>query len=248
VRGERDELSSALNDFITTVKTTSRQLSRFGSKVGGVVDKFLAVDAYAIRTLKGIQEAQAEADKSSVGLTAFLLWPFQERYDAAAAEREVLSTFLKSASVMDTSIQQLIREAETALQGLEELENNLETVENIVHQERGDLIERRKEALAQIWTYLGGNRNKLAVYESHLYLLKNTGVFKKRALSFVTKSLVQLQTMQSNLMELRERVAEPGLVGEVEMQIPLEVHIDSIRKGVERLSDSMSRAKNLQDS
>jgi hypothetical protein len=230
------------------VKDTSRQISRFGSKVGGVVDKFLAVDAYAIRTLNGIQEAQAEADKANGGLSATFLWPFQERYDAAAAERQVLATFLQAASIMDAAIQQLIQEAETALQGLEELENSLETVENIIHQESGTIKEQQREALAQIWTYLGGNRNKLAIYESHLYLLKNTGVFKKRALSFVTKSLVQLQTMQSNLMELRDRVAEPGLVGVEAPQIPLEVHIESIRKGVERLSDGMSRAKNIQES
>jgi hypothetical protein len=241
--GDREDLSNRLEDFVTAAKSTSRQLSKFSSRVGGVVDNLLAMDEFAIRALENVQAAQVEAP---TGLRNLILSPFLRGYDVAAAEKEVLVTFVQASTVMDTSIRRLIHEAEIALRELDALESKLNIIEDIVQRENGMLDERHQEVLAQIWTILGGNRGKLANFESHKYLLSNISVYRKRALALVSRSLIQLQTMQSNLEELRDRVAEPGLledVGEEAEKIPLEVHIQSIRKGVDRLSEGMSRAK-----
>lgn len=219
-----------------------------------MVDNLLAMDEYAIRALEGVQAAQQAGVAPRGFLSAALLAPFRGAgvHGVAAAEREVLVTFVQASSVMDSSIQRLIGEAELALRELDELEAKLHVIDEIVQRESGDLNERTQEVLARIWTILGGNRAKLANFEGHKFLLSNISVYRKRALALVSRSLVQLQTMQSDLEELRDRVAEPGLMDSAGAgaepdaaieRIPLEVHIQSIRRGVDRLSEGMSRAK-----
>lgn len=240
---------------MAAAKSTSRQLSRFSSRVGGVVDNLLAMDEYAIRALENVQAAQL-AGAAPGGFLSAALAPFRGAggRGVAAAEREVLVTFVQASSVMDTSIQRLIGEAELALRELDDLEAKLHVISEIVQRESGELHERTQEVLAQVWTILGGNRAKLANFEGHKFLLSNISVYRKRALALISRSLVQLQTMQSDLEDLRDRVAEPGLLdsagagAELDAdaaveRIPLEVHIQSIRRGVDRLNEGMSRAK-----
>lgn len=239
---------------MAAAKSTSRQLSRFSSRVGGVVDNLLAMDEYAIRALENVQAAQL-AGAAPSGFLSAVLAPFRAGgRGVAAAEREVLLTFVQASSVMDTSIQRLIGEAELALRELDDLEAKLHVISEIVQRESGELHERTQEVLARVWTILGGNRAKLANFEGHKFLLSNISVYRKRALALVSRSLVQLQTMQSDLEDLRDRVAEPGLLdsagagAELDAdaaveRIPLEVHIQSIRRGVDRLNEGMLRAK-----
>jgi hypothetical protein len=57
----------------------------------------------------------------------------------------------------------------------------------------------------------------------------------------VAGTLVQLEKLAADLDDLRERVATPLLSDEA--SIPLEIHLMTLRKGVERLNESRGRAK-----
>lgn len=152
---------------------------------------------------------------------------------------------------MDTAIQKLIRDAEFTLSELHGLEEKLNVVEDIVQREKGLLSAKETEVLARIWTSLGGNRGQLSNYANHKHLLSSVSIYRKRALILVGRSLLQLQEMQGDLEVLRERVAEPGIVssaGDAIQQVPLEVHINTISKGVSRLSESMAKAKDRENS
>lgn len=75
-------------------------------------------------------------------------------------------------------------------------------------------------------------------------------MYRSKALAHVSASLIQLQQMQSDLEDLRDRVAAPALladVGKDVQDIPLEVHIESIRKGVERLDSGRKKAKGVEN-
>jgi len=91
-------------------------------------------------------------------------------------------------------------------------------------------------------TYLGGNRKRLAQFDAHIRLLSNIAVYRTRAIAHVSATLIQLQQMSADLEELRERVAAPSLLSEVQV-IPLEQHIDSISRGIERLSTGRTLSK-----
>ena len=103
--------------------------------------------------------------------------------------------------------------------------------------------------MADLWTILGGNRDRLETQDSHIELLGSLTTYRKEARDRVSRTIEELTSLEEDLEELRGRVAEPwistlnpivdangylsrGSAG----GIPLEVHMDSIRKGVTRLS------------
>lgn len=61
--------------------------------------------------------------------------------------------------------------------------------------------------------------------------------YRENALRLVGKTLVELQEIQQDLETFRERLVAPVL-GE---RLPLELQIDQIRRGVERLSRGRRR-------
>ncbi|KAI5781805.1 hypothetical protein EDC01DRAFT_619263 [Geopyxis carbonaria] len=247
----KDILSKRLDGFVAGAKEASYSLLKFSSGVRGVVDMLIALDEYAIASLENIKAAQIAGGHqpgapSTVG--SLLLAPFRSApVDTARAEHELLVNFVKASSVMDESIKGLILQAVSTLSGLQELDDKLLVIDEIVQRESVDVQKERLE-LWEIWTKLGGNRHTIANLENHESLLSNLGSYRKRALAHISASLIQLQTMQADLEDLRERVATPGLIGgdgsgEWGGELPLEVHIQSIRKGVDRLSEGMKRAK-----
>lgn len=77
----------------------------------------------------------------------------------------------------------------------------------------------------------------------------NIAVYRTKALAHVSASLIQLQQMHADLEDLRDRVVAPALLadsGKDIQDIPLEVHIESIRKGIERLNTGRSKAKSIE--
>lgn len=241
----RDELSDRLDDFVATAKSTSRGLTRFGSRVNGVVDSLLAMDEYALRALEDAQTARIGASSSAGSvIVSVVLLPFRGM-SSSDPEKDILSTFVQASSVMDSSIQRLIMEAESVLRDLDDLENRLAVIQDMVSREDSVIKERHEEVLAQLWSILGGNRQKLVNFASHRSLLANIAVYRSKALAHVGASLIQLQQMQADLEDLRDRVTQPALLGDAD--IPLEVHIESIRKGVDRLNDGRNKAKSKEN-
>ncbi|KZP23892.1 hypothetical protein FIBSPDRAFT_889400, partial [Athelia psychrophila] len=100
------------------------------------------------------------------------------------------------------------------------------------------------ELLAALWTKLGGNRRELQGHGDHRALLKGLGDYRRRALVHVVAALTTLQAMSEDMEDMRERVAAPELVGS---RVPVEVHIRSIRSGLERLKEGRVKAKEREE-
>ncbi|CAZ85127.1 unnamed protein product [Tuber melanosporum] len=250
----RNELSEKLDDFVQTAKQTSRGLTRFGSRVNGVVDSLLAMDEFAIRSLENAQLSSTTTDSPpsiASAVSRIVLAPLHilVPHNQQKTQSSILKAFLQASTTMDTSIQRLILEAELVLRDLDDLENRLSTIQDMASREDSVLQEKHQEVLAELWSFLGGNRRKLANFASHRSLLANIATYRSRALAHVSASLIRLQQMQSDLEDLRDRVAQPAMLrdtqgeGETAGEIPLEVHVESIRKGVERLNRGRERVK-----
>ncbi|KAG6857389.1 hypothetical protein H0H87_004751 [Tephrocybe sp. NHM501043] len=156
----------------------------------------------------------------------------------------VINTFSEAMGVLSSSMERLILEAETNLVNLERLEERLSTLHEIVSREDISISGAKYELLAELWTKLGGNRKKLRNFEEHLFLLKNLGSYRKKALAHVVAALQTLNAMSSDMEDIRERVAAPELMGP---KIPIEVHMKSIKTGLERLKEGRVRAKKLEE-
>ncbi|TDL25382.1 hypothetical protein BD410DRAFT_637531 [Rickenella mellea] len=231
----RDILANALSVFVEDAKRTGRGLQKLSSKVGGAVDGILAVNDYALHSI----EAAASRDNSENSLISYI-FPFSFSRKRTTSTEVMTESFEKALSVLSTNLARLIIEAEVSLNNLDKLELQLQTIHEIVAREDASLLTKREELLAELWTLLGGNRDKMRGFDAHLGLLKDVGTYRTRALAHVAAALQTLQALSTDMEDLRERAAKPELAGG---EIPLEVHVKSIRSGLERLAKGRERAQ-----
>ena len=154
-------------------------------------------------------------------------------------EEAVIETFLMSMDHIAKHMVRLREEAEVSMDHLLRLEEHLIVLHEITHRENKDLTAAQEDILAELWTWLGGNRDRLRRMDLDLDLLKNVENYRKKAKAHVVSTLQTLQTLDADMEELRTRVAAPEIVGD---KIPIEVHVMSIKAGVERLKDGQIRA------
>lgn len=147
-------------------------------------------------------------------------------------------------NTLSANMRRLALEAEVSISDLNTLEEHLKSIHEVVSREDSSIIAAKDELLAQLWTKLGGNQKELKGMNKHLVLLKGVGSYRDRALAHVVAALQTLETMAEEMEELRERVAAPELVGDA---IPVEVHMKSIRSGLERLKDRRIGAKHAEE-
>lgn len=194
-----------------------------------ILRSVIAVNDYALHTI----EAYESRPRSALSV----LWPFSS---SRGVQDVVRDTFVETMSVLQTQIERVVVEAEFSLRALMDLEERLYTLSEFIARENGTLTEERAELLGALWTMLGGNRGKLKHMNGHLFLLSSIGEYRRRATAHVSAALQTLQGMSEDMEDLRERVAAPELVGE---KIPVEVHLKSIRSGLERLQADRDRTK-----
>ena len=165
--------------------------------------------------------------------------PFAALSTTNPTKEAVIDTFLTSMDNIASHMVRLREEAETSMDHLVRLQEHLMVLHEISHRENKDLTATQEDILAELWTWLGGNRRKLREVDVNLNLLKNVERYRKKALAHVVATLHTLDTLDADMEELRTRVAAPDLLGD---KIPIEIHIKSIKAGVDRLKEGQVRA------
>ena len=187
---------------------------------------------YALQTI--------EESKAPTSLAARVLPFFFSNTNPT--EEAVLDTFLASMDNIANHMARLRDEAETSMGNLLRLEEHLRSLHEETHRDNKDLTAAQEDVLAELWTWLGGNKNKLRKMNLNLDLLENIEKNRKKALAHVVSTLQTLHTLDADMEELRTKVAAPVVVGD---RIPVEVHIKSIKAGVDRLKAGQVRAISL---
>ncbi|KII85087.1 hypothetical protein PLICRDRAFT_57020 [Plicaturopsis crispa FD-325 SS-3] len=228
----KDLIADTLAEFVEDAKRTGAGLQKLSSKIGGAVDRVMAVNDYALNTIG------AASHSPSIMRS---LWPFPS---SPSSVQTVTETFSHAMDILSGSMHRLILEAEVSLSNLEKLEERLSTLHELVSREDSTLSRAQSELLAELWTKLGGNRRKVRGHDQNLFLLRNLGSYRKQALVHVVSALQTLRAMSEDMEDLRERVAAPELVGS---RIPVEVHMKSIKSGLERLKEGRIRAREREE-
>ncbi|PVG01093.1 hypothetical protein CPB86DRAFT_781993 [Serendipita vermifera] len=237
----KDLLASSLDEFVSSAKEASRHLSKLDAGVGGAVDSILAMDDYAIKTLESLDRQEKEKTALSS-----ILFPFSS---SASTRKQLIQTFNQAAGILESNLRRLIETSVATTTILNQLESQLLVIHEIVSREEGKVKAGRDEVLGDLWTYVGANRAKLSNFASHKSLLSQVGHYRSSAAVQVGGTLVQLERLSSDLDELRERVATPVLLDSQDgiPSIPIEVHVMTLQKGVQRLAESRGRSKNRAD-
>lgn len=247
----RELLADTLVGFVGDAKKTAEDLQRLGAKVGGAVDRHvsslsqasrdanivcsvMAMNDYALNKIDAAQNGQPSA-------VMRVLWPFGS---ASGTQEVVRSTFEDAMAVMGDAMARVVVEAQLSLGHLQDLEQRLLTLHEIIAREDKAVEADKGELLAHLWTKLGGNKKKMKGFERHVQLLGGVRAYRKQALGHVVGTLQTLSGMQADMEELRARVASVPVGGE---RIPVEVHMRSIQKGLERMKEGRVRAKQLEE-
>jgi len=184
---------------------------------------------YALQTI--------EASKAPTSFVARVL-PFSLS-NGNPTKEAVIETFLMSMDNIGSHMVRLRDEAEISMGHLLRLEEHLMVLHEVSHRDNKDLKAAQEDVLAELWTWLGGNRSKLRKMDLNLDLLRGVEKYRRKALAHVVATLQTLHTLDADMEELRTRVAAPDIVGD---KIPIEVHIKSIKAGVERLKEGQVKA------
>ncbi|POG59273.1 hypothetical protein GLOIN_2v1885185 [Rhizophagus irregularis DAOM 181602=DAOM 197198] len=106
-----------------------------------------------------------------------------------------------------------------ALGSLADLDEMLIAIHDLATHESAYQNKELNKLLAELWTIFGGNKN----LDKH----------RHTAVSQIQTTLYSLTSFQLDMEELREQVSRLSII-----EMPVEVHIESIGKGIERLRNS----------
>lgn len=232
----RNELVFEFTGFIDTAKQASQDLSRYNTRIGRSVDKILTTNRWTIQVIEGIADNEAHVGLiprllNSVNIFSPFLPPQQ------MTQELLLDQYLRHTITIQDEVSALISEAMALLHVLDNLENRLQGIGDIAIRDGAKIQDDKDELFANLWTWLGGNQKSVARVNDKLRLLKDVHTYRKLATAHVMDTVVKLQAIESNLEDLRDRVAQPEVLGTGAEGMPLEMHIRHIQLGVERLEE-----------
>jgi hypothetical protein len=239
----KNELVYEFEGFIDTARQASQDLSRFNSRIGRAVDHILSTNRWTLNVIDGVTEKEAARGTISKFFTDNLniFTPFQP----LSLSREILlDQYLRHTGAVEEQIQTLIQEAFALRDILDNLDNRLDVISSITTRDDARLAANKDDLFATLWVKLGGNRRDVQKLEQQLQLLRNVAAYRRLAWGHVSSTLVKLQAIQHSLEDLRERVALPDTLGPG--RVPLEVHIESINLGIERLEQQRDVSRRVE--
>lgn len=235
----RKALENEFEYFVQTANEASLDLSRYNSRIGAAMDRVIATNTWTMNVLSGISSQEA-----STGALAKVINQLTRAFVAPppTLQERIFDQYVLHVSKNKDEITRLIETAQALLLVLNNLEERLTTIFDIATNDDQTITRTQEELLSSLWTKLGGNRSDVKANKKSLSLLSNISAYRQKAVVHVSETLLKLQEIQAGLENLREGVAAPEILG-YGGGVPVEVHIDTIGKGVERLQ--VSRGEQL---
>ncbi|KAF8308189.1 hypothetical protein DL93DRAFT_1945353 [Clavulina sp. PMI_390] len=226
----KDALVGQLESFSAGAQDAAEGLESLASRVGGSLDIIISMDEFALKRLERI-----ERDGIAFGSQMFNMMALRSTESMRLRQRqELASSFERALAFTGKQLKQLVSDATVVLNVLRRLDKIQNTVHEIITEENNTIKNEGEELLAQLWTILGGNRAEVALFKENRDLLAKLFRFHNAARDQVVNTIGQLRMLSGALSELRDRVALPVDHG-ADGLIPFEVHLESLRRGVEKL-------------
>lgn len=240
----RNELGVEFQGFIDTARQASSDLTHFNSRIGRAVDQILNINRWTIQILDGISNKEASTGAVPRLISAMDL--FSSFRAAPRTVHEILfEQYLHHTKAIEEQISSLTIEAQALLGVLDNLDIRLDVIAGIATRDGIVAKGNRDELFEYLWTKLGGNRASVAKLNEQLRLLREVTTYRKTAWRHVSATVLKLQEIAAGLEDLRERVAEPEIIG-IREEVPLSFHLENIRMGVERLEGVRGETRRME--
>ena len=205
---------------------------------------FLSIIAMNDHSLQLIERARAR-DLSSWSFLKYLsLWDSIRTSENKHTDTVIAQVFDRTMNALSVNMERLILEAEHIFQDLNDLGEQLTTLQAIIVHQDSAIALAKSNLIDNLWSRLGGNRRLLRTFDYHLVLLKGLGSYKDLSLVHVISALQTLHALSEDMEDIRECVASPDLIGAA---VPVEVHINSIQASLGRLRDGRIRARGVEE-
>ncbi|KHN98914.1 uncharacterized protein MAM_03376 [Metarhizium album ARSEF 1941] len=243
----RHELVLEFDGYIETARSAALALQKFNTHVGSAVDAVISINRWTSRYIDSLSP-ESETPPSLLSEWArWFFYPFQPA-DEPFSERMILDKYIEHTGLVSERISTLILEAQAVLRLLTKAEDHLGGIYDITSRTSASVSSRREEILWNIWTLVGANSRSLKRLSQQLSLLQQVDSQRSTAVDQVSELILELESIQANLGDLRDQVAEPQLVSESRtVYIPLSVHIETIDRGVDRLQAARRRIQAAED-
>jgi hypothetical protein len=240
----RTEMVYEFDGYITAIHQTSKDLQVFNTHVGGAVDSVININRWTSRYIDSMITKQEERRNSL--LSRGIDWLFSPFRPVVFEERFILDKYIEHTAFVSDKIADLIIEAQAILRLLSVAEDHLQVINEHVVRSSDVVQQRHSEVFYTLWTILGVNNRRLHNLNKQLSLLNHVDAQRRSAIRQLVSLIHDLSDIQSKLGDLRERVAAPELLAD-NASIPLQVHIQTINAGVERLEKARSRIRAEED-
>ncbi|CAJ2500653.1 Uu.00g035060.m01.CDS01 [Anthostomella pinea] len=235
----REELVYEFDGYIDTIRVISADLQTFNTHVGSSVDSVISINRWTSRYLDTIASNREANDNL---LSRGIEWIFSPFQPAVFDERVLLEKYIEHTALVSEKIANLIVEAQAALRLLNQAENHLDLIKEHCVRNEQVVVDQKNDVFWSIWTLLGANNSRLRNLKTQISLLRQVEGQRLSAVKRLNVLIHDLTTIQSQLSDLRDRVATPELLADGST-IPLSVHIETINAGVERLEAARSRIR-----
>ncbi|CAG8672890.1 3028_t:CDS:2 [Acaulospora colombiana] len=232
----KEQLDSSLDQLASSMKQIVPLLSKMVAAIEGTVDHTIIMDELAAEVL---QAAKGENELGSLTFNVFL-----PSYTPSSTETRVLETFVYVATTLERDIEL----SRLVSKRLGSISTQLQMVNRVVYQEERYKNVGKADLLAELWSVLGGNRTKLAIFESNFALLASLPRVHKAAVDQVDHICVHLEALSNRMEILQSGVGKAigSTASDDKSQkkaASLEANIQSLHRGITRLTDSRLKAK-----
>ena len=245
----RDELTLEFDGYIEAARSSTSDLQRFNTHVGSAVDSIISVNRWMSRYIDSLDDSSPASGGLLWSWTDWVFAPFQPAItpDGVFDERALRDRYIEHTTVLSERVSGLVLEANAILRHLGRAESHLGLIYEISTRSTQSVRTRRDQVLYTLWTLVGANSRALSSLNSQLSLLKKVDAQRSAAVAQLSALVIDLERIEANLADLRERVAEPEIASRGRTAVPLAVHVETIDRGVERLDDARKRIRAVEN-
>nr|CAG8432989.1 7439_t:CDS:2 [Entrophospora candida]CAG8437297.1 12117_t:CDS:2 [Entrophospora candida] len=202
------ELVDRLSEFVDKSRNVGRNLQVLQARTRSSLDNLITYNLFALKALENVRDKKVSGK------------------DLAEAYNQMMT-------LIENDLKRMIFVGQDSLGSLAELDEILLSIHDLTAHEESLQKLGNSQLLAEIWSFLGGNRVKRQKFEDNLSLLNDLDRQRRVAISQIQTTLYSLTSFQLDMEELREQVSRPSLI-----EMPIQVHIESVHRGIERLRNS----------
>ncbi|KAJ4312778.1 hypothetical protein N0V84_009755 [Fusarium piperis] len=250
----REELVHEFDGYIDIARQSATDLQKFNTHVGSSVDAIISINRWTSRyidTLAPPEDSESSLSSNSpvISWASWLFHPFQPTSDHMFNERMLLDKYIEHTAQVSNRIAALILEAQAVLRLFTQAEDYLNRIYEITTLSTIDAAAER-ENLWSLWNLVGIDSNEVTRITRRISLLRQVDDQRTTAVAQVSALILELESIQQGLGDLRDAVAQPELLrygAGGAAPLPLSVHIATIDLGVERLEDARRRIRAAED-